>query len=60
MCACVITQNIDGLHTKAGTSPELLLELHGTNTLVECQSCHQRTDPQPHFDQFKRIGQSID
>src|SRR2546426_10795663 len=34
----VLTQNIDGLHTKAGTSPQRLVELHGTNSLVECQS----------------------
>src|SRR6266852_7006660 len=26
----VVTQNIDGLHSRAGTSPELLVELHGT------------------------------
>jgi NAD-dependent deacetylase len=36
--AAVVTQNIDGLHEKAGTSRELLVELHGTNRAVECQS----------------------
>src|SRR3954466_10006367 len=30
----VVTQNIDGLHARAGTSPERLVELHGTNLLV--------------------------
>jgi hypothetical protein len=35
----VVTQNIDGLHARAGTSAERLVELHGTNTLVECQAC---------------------
>ena len=35
----VVTQNIDGLHTLAGTPPERLVELHGTNSLIECQSC---------------------
>jgi NAD-dependent deacetylase len=49
----LITQNIDGLHSKAGTSRERLVELHGTNSLVECQSCHQLTDPEPHFRAFK-------
>ncbi len=29
------------------------MELHGTNTLIECQSCKQRSDPQPHFDSFR-------
>jgi NAD-dependent deacetylase len=48
----VITQNIDGLHTLAGTSAERLVELHGTNALVECQSCHWRGDPEPHFEYF--------
>jgi len=50
----VVTQNIDGLHTLAGTSAELLVELHGTNSLVECQSCKWRGDPEPHFDFFRK------
>jgi NAD-dependent deacetylase len=49
----VVTQNIDGLHSLAGTTPERLVELHGTNSLVECQSCKRRDDPQPHFDFFR-------
>jgi NAD-dependent deacetylase len=49
----VVTQNIDGLHSLAGTTPERLVELHGTNSLVECQSCKRRGDPQPHFDFFR-------
>jgi NAD-dependent deacetylase len=49
----VVTQNIDGLHSLAGTSPERLVELHGTNALVECQSCHWRGDPAPHFESFR-------
>ncbi len=49
----VVTQNIDGLHPLAGTPPERLVELHGTNSLVECQSCRERSDPQPHFDFFR-------
>jgi NAD-dependent deacetylase len=50
----VVTQNIDGLHSLAGTSAERLVELHGTNALVECQSCHWRGDPEPHFEYFRR------
>jgi NAD-dependent deacetylase len=49
----VLTQNIDGLHSLAGTNPKLLVELHGTNSLVECQSCHWRDDPKPHLEYFK-------
>jgi NAD-dependent deacetylase len=50
----LITQNIDGLHSAAGTSAKRLVELHGTNSLVECQSCHQRSEPAPHFEYFRR------
>jgi NAD-dependent deacetylase len=53
----VITQNIDGLHSLAGTSADLLVELHGTNALVECQRCHWRGDPEPHFEFFRRHRQ---
>ena len=49
----VVTQNIDGLHRLAGTSAERLVELHGTNSVVECQTCKSRSDPEPHFDFFR-------
>jgi len=49
----VVTQNIDGLHALAGTSPDRLLELHGTNLLVECVNCKARSDPEPHFEFFR-------
>ena len=49
----VVTQNIDGLHALAGTSPDRLVELHGTNLLVECVSCKSRSDPEPHFEFFR-------
>ena len=49
----VVTQNIDGLHALAGTSPERLVEMHGTNLLVECVSCKARSDPAPHFEFFR-------
>jgi NAD-dependent deacetylase len=50
----VVTQNIDGLHARAGLPAEKLVELHGTNLKVECQSCGRRTDPAPHYDYFRR------
>lgn len=49
----VVTQNIDGLHSLAGNSAERLVELHGTNALVECQTCRWRGDPEPHFEYFR-------
>jgi NAD-dependent deacetylase len=50
----VVTQNIDGLHSRAGTSASRLIELHGTNSMVECQTCGQRSDPEPHYNYFRR------
>ncbi len=52
LCA-VLTQNIDGLHSLAGTNPKRLVEIHGSNALVECQSCRWRGDPEPHFESFR-------
>ena len=49
----VVTQNVDGLHRRAGTSPDLLVELHGTDLLIECQRCHAESEPEPHFATFK-------
>ena len=49
----LVTQNIDGLHSLAGTSADRLVELHGTNSRVECQTCHELTDPAPHFESFR-------
>src|SRR5262245_27007977 len=53
----VVTQNIDGLHSRAGTSADMLIELHGTNSLVECQSCGRTSDPEPHFESFCKTKQ---
>lgn len=39
---CLITQNIDGLHFKAGNSEGKVLELHGTAMHVSCLSCEKR------------------
>jgi NAD-dependent deacetylase len=48
----VATQNIDGLHRKAGTSPGRLVELHGTDLEVGCLDCHARSDPGPVYAEF--------
>jgi len=39
---CVITQNIDGLHKKAGNSR--VLEYHGSTHVLRCISCGSRFD----------------
>ena len=38
----LITQNVDGLHQRAGTSPERIVEIHGTIHEVMCMSCDDR------------------
>ena len=50
----VVTQNIDGLHARSGTPAGRLIELHGTNGFVECQSCGRRSDPEAHFEYFRK------
>jgi NAD-dependent deacetylase len=41
---CVITQNIDGLHFKAGNSEEKVIQLHGTAMFVSCLRCGKSYD----------------
>jgi NAD-dependent deacetylase len=38
----LITQNVDGLHQAAGSSPERIVEIHGTMREVVCMSCDER------------------
>ena len=38
----LITQNVDGLHLVAGTSPERLIQIHGTMREVTCLDCGER------------------
>ena len=38
----LITQNIDGLHRMAGSSPDRIVEIHGTMREVVCLSCDER------------------
>jgi NAD-dependent deacetylase len=40
----LITQNIDGLHEKAGHGADKIIELHGTALYVSCLNCGKRYD----------------
>lgn len=40
--AAIVTQNIDGLHQKAGSDPDRVLELHGSSHYVRCMNCGRR------------------
>jgi NAD-dependent deacetylase len=42
----LVTQNIDGLHQLAGSSPETLIEIHGTLREVMCMECGERAPMQ--------------
>ena len=41
----LITQNIDGLHSRGGVSDDKIVELHGSDRTVVCLSCRKEFDP---------------
>lgn len=41
--SAIVTQNIDGLHQRAGSDPARVIEVHGTIFEVECLTCAGRT-----------------
>jgi NAD-dependent deacetylase len=49
----IVTQNIDGLHQRAGSSADKVVEVHGTIWWVECLSCGVRT---PMADELARVS----
>jgi NAD-dependent deacetylase len=50
----LVTQNIDGLHRRAGTSSARLIELHGTNSEAICIGCEWRVEMAACLDAFER------
>ena len=52
LCA-LITQNIDGLHQRAGTSPQKVIEVHGTVHEFMCMSCDRRGPMQVVLDRVR-------
>ena len=52
----LVTQNVDGLHQKAGTSPERVVEIHGNVHEVKCMSCTWR-GPMPATLERVRAGE---
>jgi NAD-dependent deacetylase len=49
----IITQNVDGLHQKAGTSPEIVVEIHGTLHEVMCMRCGDRGPMEPALERVR-------
>ncbi|MCC6313593.1 MAG: Sir2 family NAD-dependent protein deacetylase [Thermomicrobiales bacterium] len=61
----VVTQNIDGLHQKAGHNPDRVIELHGSAHHVRCMTCgtiwdadviQQRLERDPGVPECERCG----
>lgn len=49
----IITQNIDELHQRAGSSRDKVIEVHGTIWWAECLTCEART---PMADELARVS----
>lgn len=49
----LLTQNVDGLHLIAGSSPEKVVELHGTIRDSICMTCGDRRDMQIVLDRVR-------
>jgi NAD-dependent deacetylase len=49
----LITQNIDGLHQKAGNSPDKVIEVHGTVREYMCMGCGNRGPMQVVLDRVR-------
>jgi len=54
----VVTQNIDGLHARAGTPPQALIEIHGTLSHARCLSCGLRHEIADAQEAIARTGAS--
>ena len=49
----LVTQNIDGLHQKAGNDPARVVELHGTMRQVMCLACGDRGPMEPVLERLR-------
>jgi NAD-dependent deacetylase len=49
----LVTQNVDGLHQRAGNDPGTVVELHGTIWSAECVACGARTPMAEELDRVR-------
>jgi len=49
----LVTQNVDGLHHAAGSSPERIIEIHGNVREVKCLSCDWRGPMEPTLERVR-------
>jgi NAD-dependent deacetylase len=50
----VITQNIDGLHHRAGSTS--VFEIHGTFSTMSCSGCFQQVPASPYIEPYINLG----
>lgn len=53
-CACIVTQNVDGLHQASGVPEDRIVELHGNSTYATCLTCARRYELDRIFAAFDR------
>jgi NAD-dependent deacetylase len=56
LVSAVITQNVDGLHQRAGVPDHQVIELHGNGTYATCLDCARRYELAPIKEAFHRDG----
>jgi NAD-dependent deacetylase len=49
----LVTQNIDGLHQRAGTDPARFIEIHGNSAEIVCLRCAHRQPAEPVHDRVR-------
>lgn len=56
----LITQNVDGLHLRAGNSPQHTYEIHGNIDFMRCgRGCHRQLYPLPQGVSAKQRGEEL-
>ena len=53
-CSAVVTQNVDGLHERAGVPRSKIIELHGNATYATCLECGERHELEVIREKFQR------
>ena len=56
----LLTQNVDGLHHAAGSSPDKVVEVHGTLREVACLECNYRDDMQGALNRVRQGEDDLD
>jgi len=49
----LVTQNVDGLHQRAGSSQHVMVEIHGTTQRVKCLDCGEEAPMQKALDRVR-------